>query len=138
MSGGRVAWLISVTVLVLVANVAASVLYMVVYSYVIDPGHEPQYYEDHIQIAAPYCSIAMGIPLMFLAGWRVSGWWGRTLGVKGALCVWLAYVVIDLLILMLAGISAWIAVLFIVSFATKLVAAYSGARVGLGLQASKA
>jgi hypothetical protein len=42
---------------------------MVVYSYVINPGHEEKYYHDHIQVAAPYCSIVAGIPLMFLAGW---------------------------------------------------------------------
>ena len=69
MTVSRVALLVGVAILVLVANVATSVLYMVVYGHVIDPGHEPQYYNDHIQVAAPYCSIVAGIPLMILAGW---------------------------------------------------------------------
>mgnify|MGYP000443690580 FL=1 len=47
---------------------------MVVYGHLIDPGHDEQYYRDHIQVAAPYCSIVAGIPLMFLAGWWVGGW----------------------------------------------------------------
>ena len=53
MTFGRAAWLVGVAVLVLVANVAASILYMVVYGHVIDPGHDPKYYDDHIQVAAP-------------------------------------------------------------------------------------
>ena len=56
MNVGRVALLVGVAVLVLVANVAASILYMVVYGHIIDPGHDPQYYNDHIQVAGPYAA----------------------------------------------------------------------------------
>jgi hypothetical protein len=129
MSLGRAASLVGVAVLVLVANVAASVLYMVVYSHLIDPGHEVQYYHDHMQVAGPYSSIVAGIPLMFLAGWWVAGWWQRTAGVKAALLVWLAYAVIDLAILLAVGISFAVGVLVIVSLATKLAAGYFGALV---------
>ena len=73
MTLGRLAWLVGVALLVLVVNVAVSILYMVVYSYLIDPGHEEQYYLNHIEVAAPYCSIVAGIPLMFLAGRRARG-----------------------------------------------------------------
>ena len=128
----RAASLVGVAVLVLVANVAASVLYMVVYGHVIDPGHEPQYYNDHIQVAGPYCSIVAGIPLMFLAGWWVAGWWQRTPGVKAALFVWLAYTVIDLAVLLAVGVTVTVGVLFIVSFATKLAAGYFGALLRVG------
>ncbi len=93
---GRLAWLVGVAVLVLVVNVAVSILYMVVYGHWIDPGHDVQYYNDHIQIAAPYCSIVAGIPLMFLAGWWVGGWWKGEFAVRAALVVWLAYVLIDI------------------------------------------
>ena len=132
MTLGRAAWLVGVAVLVLVANVAASVLYMVVYGHVIDPGHEEQYYHDHIQVAAPYCSIVAGIPLMFLAGWWVAGWWQRTAGVKAALFVWLAYAVIDLAIPLAVGLTFTDGVLVIVSLATKLAAAYLGALLRVG------
>ena len=81
----RLAWLVGVALFIMVANVAVSILYMVVYSYVIDPGHEEQYYRDHIQVAAPYCSIVAGIPLMFLAGWWVGGWWEGEFAIKAAL-----------------------------------------------------
>jgi hypothetical protein len=129
MTVGRVALLVGVALLVLVANVAASVLYMVIYSYVIAPGHEPGYYNDHIQVAGPYCSIVAGIPLMFLVGWWVAGWWRRALGVRAAWTVWLAYTVIDLAILLAAGISLGVGLLFMISFATKLGAVLWGAKV---------
>jgi hypothetical protein len=129
MTFSRTARLVGVAVMVMLANVTASVLYMVVYSYVIDPGHEPKYYNDHIQIAAPYCSIAAGIPLMFLAGWWVAGWWQRKPGIKAALLVWLAYTVIDLAVLLAVGVTLTLAIPFVVSVASKLSAAYFGARM---------
>ncbi len=131
MTVGRVAALVGVAVLVLVANVAGSVLYMVVYGYVIDPGHEPQYYDDHIQVAAPYCSIVAGIPLMLLAGWWVAGWWKAALGMRAAWIVWLAYVLIDLAVLLAVGMTQSVLLLFTVSFATKLAAALFGAKLRL-------
>ena len=135
MSFGRVVSLIGVTLLVMVTNIVASILYMVVYGYVIDPGHEAQYYEDHIQVAGPYCSIVAGIPLMFLAGWWVAGWSQGRMGVRGALIVWLAYFVIDLSVVLAVGVTMQVAVLVAISFATKLVAAWCGAWTRLRGQA---
>ena len=132
MTVARVALLIGVAVLVLVANVAASIMYMVVYGHVINPGHDSQYYNDHIQVAGPYCSIVAGIPLMFLAGWWVAGWWQRAPGVRAAWIVWLAYTVIDLAILLAGGMSFGVALLFVVSFATKLAAVHFGASLRIG------
>ena len=129
MTLGRVAWLVGVAVLVLVVNVTISILYMVVYGHLIDPGHDEQYYRDHIQVAAPYCSIVAGIPLMFLAGWWVGGWWEGAFAIKAGLTVWLAYALIDIAVLLAAGMTAKIAVLFAISFVTKLAAVYFGAMV---------
>jgi peptidoglycan/LPS O-acetylase OafA/YrhL len=124
---GRLAGLMGVALVVLVVNVGISFLYMVVYGHVIDPGHEEQYYREHIQVAAPYCSIVAGIPLMFLAGWWTGRRWEREFAVKAALVVWLAYALIDLAILAGAGLTSRIGLLVAVSLATKLVAAYLGA-----------
>jgi hypothetical protein len=127
MTLGRLARLVGVAVAVMIVNVALSFLYMVVYSYMIDPGHDEQYYQDHIQVAAPYCSIVAGVPLMFLAGRWVAGWWNGELAVKAALIVWLAYFLIDLLVILAAGLTTTLAILFTISFLTKLAAAYYGA-----------
>jgi hypothetical protein len=123
----HLALLVGVSLIVMVANVAFSILYMVVYSYWIDPGHDNKYYQEHIQIAAPYCSIIAGIPLMFAAGWVVSGWRQGKFAVKSAVVVWMAYALIDLTILLAAGITFRVGVLFVISFTTKLVAIYLGA-----------
>ena len=104
---------------VMAVNVALSFLYMVVYSYVIDPGHEQAYYEAHIQVAAPYCSIVAGIPLMFLVGWWVGTW--------PAVVVWLVYALVDLAVFAASGQASRIGALVAVSLLTKLVAAYLGA-----------
>jgi hypothetical protein len=124
---GRVAWLVGVALLVSGVNVGLSVLYMVVYGHVINPGHEEPYYQAHIQVAAPYCSIVAGIPLMFLAGWWVGGWWEGEFAVRAALVVWLAYALIDTAVLLAAGVTSRLALLAAVSLLTKLAAAYMGA-----------
>ena len=128
----RIAWLIGIALLVMVANIVASILYMVVYGYLIDPGHEKEYYDAHVQVAAPYCSIVAGIPLMFLAGWWVGGWWQGEFAVKSALVIWLTYAVIDLSIVLAAGVTSRVAVLVAVSIITKLAAIYAGALVANG------
>ena len=127
----RLASLIGVGLLVMVVNIAMSILYMVVYSYLINGGHPKEFYEEHIKVAAPYCSIVAGIPLMFLAGLWVAGWSGGgvQLGVKAALMVWLTYAIIDIGVLLAAGMNTKIAVLFAISFLTKLAAVYGGALV---------
>ncbi len=128
----RIAWLVGIAVSVMVANVLVSVLYMVVYGYLINPGHEKEYYDAHIQVAAPYCSIVAGIPLMFFAGWWVGGWWQGEFSVKSALVIWFAYAVIDFAVLVAAGFTLRIAVLFAASFVTKLAAIYLGALFASG------
>jgi hypothetical protein len=127
----RLASLVGVAVLVMALNVAMSVLYMVVYGHLINPGHPEGYYHEHIKVAAPYCSIIAGMPLMFLAGLWVANWWDGQSGVKAALVVWLTYALIDLGVLLAAGMTAKIAILFTVSFLTKLAAVYAGALVAV-------
>jgi len=65
MSIKRLAWIIGAAILILIVNVGLSVVYMVFYSYFINPGHDERFYRDHVQIAAPYCSIFFGIPLFY-------------------------------------------------------------------------
>ena len=133
----RLAWLIGVALLVMVLNVVASVLYMVVYGHLFNPGHPPQYYQEHIKVAAPYCSIVAGIPLMFLAGYWVAGWWGPSLAIKAALTIWAFYFLADLAILPSAGINGKIAAMFTISFLTKLAAVYLGALTAVQIGAAR-
>src|SRR5215204_5021427 len=119
MTLGRVAALAGLALGVMVVNVAISILYMVVYSYVIDPGHDKTYYEAHVEIAAPYCSIVAGIPLMFLVGWWV--------GMRPAMLVWVIYTVIDVTIFAASRPTMRMSAFVAVSLLTKLASACLGA-----------
>lgn len=120
-------WLaIPIALGVMILNVLISVLYMVAYGYLIDPGHDAAYYQAYAQVAAPYSSIIAGIPLMYLAGRWIGGKFPRGNSVKAALLVWLVYFILDILIVAAAGALAQIAILLVVSFVTKLGAAFLG------------
>jgi len=126
-------WLIVPTALVvLIINVAIHVLYMVVYSYVIDPGHEEAYYHAYARLSAPYSSIVAGIPVMFLAGRWIGKRFPKENGVKAAVLVWLVYFLIDIAVLFMTGALAGVALLFVISFITKFAAVFLG-----GLSAQK-
>lgn len=118
--------IIPAAIAVLILNVAIHVLYMVVYSYLINPGHDVAHYEAHAKFSAPYSSIVFGIPLMFL----VCRWLGRKFAagfsLTAALLVWLVYFLIDITVLVFAGGLGTVALLFTISFATKFAAAYVG------------
>ena len=119
MTLGRVAALAGLALGVMAINIAITILYMVVYGHVIDPGHEQAYYEAHVKIAAPYCSIVASIPLMFLVGWWV--------GMRPALVVWLVYTLITLATLVASGPTLRSGAFVAVAVLTQLVCAYLGA-----------
>ena len=126
-------WLaIPIAIGVMILNLLISVLYMVAYGYLIDPGHDAAYYQAYAQVAAPYSSIIAGVPLMYLAGRWIGGKFPKGNSVKAALLVWLVYFIVDLSIIVAAGAMAQSAILFTISFVTKLAAAYLG-----GLTAQK-
>ena len=128
MTVGRLAGIVGTALAVMVSNVAVTILYMIVYGYLIDPGHDQQYYDEHVQAAAPFCSIVAGIPLMFAAGWILGSRMPTNIATQSAIGGWIVYVVIDFTVILLAGFTARIAILFTISFATKLLAIYYGAR----------
>ena len=81
---------------------------MVVYSYLINPGQDAAHYQAHAELSAPYSSIVIGMPLMFL----VCRWIGRRFearhSVTAALCVWLMYFLIDIIVLVFAeSLAGW-------------------------------
>jgi len=123
----RWVWIVPTAITVMIINVAIHILYMVAYSYVINPGHDAAYYQAHAQVSAPYSSIVVGMPLMFLA----CRWIGRKFAARfvitAALLVWLVYFLIDITVVLLAAeLSSRLALILLVSFVTKFAAAYLG------------
>src|SRR5262249_54199300 len=118
--------IIGATLLVLVSNVLVSILYIAVYSYLINPGHPEQFYRDYAQVAAPYSSIIAGFPIMYFVCRWLSRRWAAKTALRAALLVWLTYMLIDMTVLLLAGTTARVWLLATVSQITKLAAAYLG------------
>ena len=121
MTLGRVTALTGLALGVTAVGVAISILYMIVYSYVIDPGHDQAYYEAHVKIAGPYVGIIAGIPLMVLVG----SW----VGMRPGLVVWLVCALIDVAVLAGYGPTLRGGAFVAVSWLTKLVSVYLGANL---------
>lgn len=79
-------------------NVAASFLWVWIYSVGIAPGHDEAFYQAYAQRAAPISSIVAGIPTLFAAGWLSARKAPEQAMLAGAL-VGLIYAAIDLAIL---------------------------------------
>lgn len=119
-------WIVPTAIAVMVINVAIHILYMVAYSYVINPGQAEAHYQAHAQSSAPYSSIFVGVPLMYLACRWIGKKFVPRFSVTAALLVWLIYFLIDITVLVFAGELSRLAVLFAISFITKFAAAYLG------------
>lgn len=130
MNAKRLAWITGAALFILIVNVGLSVLYMVAYSYFISPGHDEQFYQEHVKVAAPYCSIIFGIPLFYLVCRWVGGKWEKHFAVKSVIFVWIVYALIDAAALIASGLTLWIAGLMTISLITKLISAYFGGLSG--------
>src|ERR687893_1598487 len=122
----RWVWIIPAAIAVLVINVAIHVLYMVAYYHLINPGQDTAHYHAHAKLSAPYSSIIVGMPLMFLACRWTGKKFAARYSVTAALLVWLVYFLIDITVVVFAGELSRLALLFVISFVTKFAAAYLG------------
>lgn len=107
--------------------IALSILEVVIFSALIEPGQQPTYYEEHAQISAPYISIIFGIILFFfisrlLVKKRYSK--RKLIG----LMLPAIYIIMDLVFLLLSD-TDWGQqyLIFMISFITKTLASYIGA-----------
>lgn len=111
-----------------VANVMLFFLFMVVYGHVINPGHPETYYQEAAGRFGPYASIFGGIPIMYLVGTLLRRLLGRN-AVKAGIAAWAIYVVVDVSIVVAVGQFISVVPQIAVSFVTKLIAVYLGARL---------
>lgn len=122
-------WIALPTAIVVgILNVFLFFLFMVLYGYVINPGHDEQFYQDAASRFGPIASIIGGIPLMFLAGRWIGKRVGPRVAIKAALLVWLIYFTVDVAIVAASGFLIGLLPMVIISFATKLIAVYLGGR----------
>ena len=113
-----------------VAVTLSAFVWVGIYSYLIHPGEDFSYYQNHAQFASPIVSVAVGIPYFFLA----CRWLGRKAGTRAvatSLWVWFIIFMIDTLLILVAGLNAYIGVMLAISHVTKMLAAYFGGKAAL-------
>lgn len=123
-------WVIGTAVGLEVALVISAFGWVAIYSYLIHPGEEPDYYQNYAQSASPVVSVVLGMPYWFVA----CRWVGRKAGTRAvAMCVWAWFILllIDLPLNFLGEPRAFGWLMVGISLSTKLLAAYLGGRAAL-------
>lgn len=129
MNDKRKLWLaLPVAIVTGILNIFCFFLFMVLYSYAIDPGHDQGYYSEAANRFGPTSSVICGMPLMYLAGRWIGKRVGPQLAITAGVLVWTVYVVLDLASVVAAGVLMSVLALVAISFTTKFVAVYLGAR----------
>lgn len=119
--------LIGLAILVMITLVIISFAEVAVYSYVVNPGHDASFYEAHANVSAPYISGIFGFVIFFL----VSRHWKKK-GLDNAfrLSIYfpLTYVLLDVVVLILAGMTQWsgFILIFLLANAAKFLGSYLG------------
>ena len=119
--------LIGLAMLAMITLVIISILEVTFYSYVVNSGHEASVYETHAKFSAPFISGIFGFIVFFL----VARYWKKKEYkdlFKLVILFPLTYVLLDLLILLLAGTVQWSDFIFIFTLANgaKFLGSYSG------------
>ena len=126
----RWGWVAFTVVGLEIALVLSAVAWVAIYSYLINPGHDLVYYQNHAQFASPIVSVVVGMPYLFFA----CRWVGRKAGTRAvAMCLWVWFIlfIIDVLLVLLGGATAYIWAMVAISHVTKMLAAYFGGKTAL-------
>jgi hypothetical protein len=112
-----------VAILLLVLNVSIAILVILVYSYLIDPGHPTEYYNQAALKIAPWCSHTAGTALFLVAGYLLTKWRPERNGYLFATTFTVLYIIIDAATVGFAGV---LEMEFALSMLAKFVAALAG------------
>ena len=119
--------LIGLAILAMIALVIISILEVTLYSYVVNPGQEVSVYEAHAEFSAPFISSIFGFIVFFL----VTRYWKKRKYENLPKLVFLfplTYVLLDIVVLLLAGTVQWSSFIFIFILAdgAKFLGSYLG------------
>ena len=119
--------LIGLSILTMITLVIISILEVTVYSYVINPGQEVSVYDAHAEFSAPFISGIFGFIVFFL----ITRYWKKKEYqdlFKLVILFPLTYVLLDIVILLLAGTGQWsdFILIFILANAAKFLGGYLG------------
>lgn len=119
--------LIGLAILAMITLVIISILEVVVYSYVVNPGQEVSVYEGHAKFSAPFISGIFGFIIFFL----ITRYWKKKEYqdlFKLVILFPFTYVLLDIVVLLLAGTVQWSSFIltFILANGAKLLGSYLG------------
>ena len=119
--------LIGLAILTMIALVIISILEVALYSYVVNPGQEVNFYEAHAEFSAPFISGIFGFIVFFL----VTRYWKKRKYenlLKLVFLFPLTFVLLDIVVLLLAGTVQWSSyiLIFILANGAKFLGSYLG------------
>ena len=105
-----------------ISQIVAAVLWVAIYSHLIDPGQPVAVYEKHAQVSGPWVSVIAGFPIFYWFSCRFAG------NVPSALALFSVFFVVDGALLLAATEGSPSAVILpvVLSYSTKLLACYLG------------
>lgn len=115
----------------MISLVIISILEVAVYSYLVNPGHDISVYEAHANYSAPYVSGIFGFLIFFM----IIRYWKKKKHENLSRLVFLfplTYVLLDIVILLLAGTVDWSSfiIIFILADGAKVLGSYLGYKLG--------
>jgi len=119
--------LIGLAILAMISLVIISIAEVFVYSYIVNPGQEVDVYETHAKFSAPFISGIFGFIVFFL----VTRYWKKRKYENLPKLVFLfplTYVLLDTVVLLLAGTVQWSSfiLIFILANGAKFLGSYLG------------
>ncbi len=119
--------LIGLAILTMITLIIISILEVALYSYVINPGQEFSVYEAHAESSAPFISGIFGFIVFFL----IARYWKKKEYpdlFKLIILFPFIYVLLDIVVLLLAGKTEWsgFILIFILANGAKFLGSYLG------------
>jgi hypothetical protein len=111
-----------------VAQIAAAVAWVALYSYLVHPGETPAFYQSYAQASGPWVSLVAGTPIFYL----VCRWIGSRVPARAwptAMALFGLFVVLDLSLVLVVGTLSNRLIGFVAaSYLLKLLACHLGGR----------
>lgn len=124
-------WAIGAFVVLEVIMIASAVLWVAIYSHLLNPGLEALDYQNYAKSASPVVSLVVGIPVFFASAWLIV----RKLGThaKATLIAIIAiYLVVDAaVILAVADDQRYNLLMLVANDPTKVLASFAGYKLAM-------
>ncbi len=121
--------LLGLALLTMITLIIISVIEVMIYSYVVNPGQPVSVYEKHAEFSAPYVSGIFGFIIFFLVSrhWKKKNYYNLP---RLVLLFPLIYVLLDLTVILISGMAdgSGFFLIFLLANGAKFLGSYLGYR----------